>query len=244
MSVKDPKRTFNEFDTITTHTPPITLLMKRTRVKICCISSIEEAQLAIEYGADALGLVGEMPSGPGVIDNDLARKIARNTPPTVETFLLTSREKGDAIADHVECCGTTTVQIVRHIDVAEYQRIIERLPNTRRVQVIHVEDERSITLVKKYEPFVHAFLLDSGRPTASVAELGGTGRTHDWQISAEIVTKTAKPVFLAGGLKPENVREAIKSVAPFGLDLCSGVRTNDKLDERKLRDFTKNVWQL
>ena len=218
--------------------------MKRTRVKICCISSIEEAQLAIEYGADAIGLVGEMPSGPGVIDNDLARKIARNTPPTVETFLLTSREKGDAIADHVECCGTTTVQIVRHIDVAEYQRIIERLPNTRRVQVIHVEDESTITLVKKYEPFVHAFLLDSGRPSASVAELGGTGRAHDWQISAEIVTKTAKPVFLAGGLKPENVREAIKSVAPFGLDLCSGVRTNDKLDEIKLRDFTKNVWQL
>jgi len=201
-----------------------------------------EAELAIAYGADALGLVGAMPSGPGVIDDDLVRKIADTTPPTVETFLLTSRERGDAIADHVEYCGTTTVQIVRHIDVAEYQRVIQRLPTTRRVQVIHVEDESAIDLVRKYEPFVHAFLLDSGRPSAPVVQLGGTGRSHDWQISAKIVASTAKPVFLAGGLKPENVREAITSVEPFGLDLCSGVRTNEKLDETKLRDFTRNVW--
>ena len=217
--------------------------MKRTRVKVCCIASLEEARLAIEYGADALGLVGRMPSGPGVIDDDLAREIARTTPPTVETFLLTSRERGDAIVDHVEYCGTTTVQIVRHIETSEYATIIERLPTTRRVQVIHVENESAIDLVKQYEPFVHAFLLDSGHPSASVAELGGTGRAHDWQISAEIVNSTAKPVFLAGGLSPDNVKEAITSVAPFGVDLCSGVRTDAKLDEQKLRDFTNNVWR-
>ncbi len=216
--------------------------MKRTRVKVCCISSHEEARLAIEYGADAIGLVGPMPSGgQGIIDGKLAREIAKATPPAVETFLLTSREQGNAIADHVECCGTTTVQIVRHIDPSEYPTLIKRLPTTKRAQVIHIENEDAIELVKKYEPFVHAFLLDSGRPSAPELTLGGTGRVHDWKISAAIVKTTTKPVFLAGGLRPGNVREAIRSVAPFGLDLCSGLRTNDQLDEEKLRDFMSNV---
>ena len=216
--------------------------MKRTRVKVCCISSLEEARLAIEYGADAIGLVGPMPSGgQGIIDGKLAREIAKAAPPAVETFLLTSREHGNAIADHVEYCGATTVQIVRHIDPAEYASIIKRLPATKRVQVIHVENEDVIELVKNYEPFVHAFLLDSGRPSAPELTLGGTGRVHDWQISAAIVKNTTKPVFLAGGLRPDNVREAIRTVAPFGVDLCSGLRTNDKLDEEKLRDFMSNV---
>ncbi len=216
--------------------------MKRTRVKVCCISSHEEARLAIEYGADALGLVGPMPSGgQGIIDGKLAREIAKTAPPTVETFLLTSREHGNDIADHVEYCGTTTVQIVRHIDPSEYPTLIKRLPTTKRVQVIHIENEDAIELVKKYEPFVHAFLLDSGRPSAPELTLGGTGRVHDWKISAAIVKTTTKPVFLAGGLRPGNVREAIRSVAPFGLDLCSGLRTDDQLDEEKLRDFMSNV---
>jgi len=217
--------------------------MRRTRIKICCIASLEEARLAIKYGADALGLVGHMPSGPGVIDDNLVREIARNTPPTVETFLLTSFEQGDEIADHVEYCGATTVQIVRHIDASEYSKIIERLPNTRRVQVIHVEDNSALELIKQYEPYVHAFLLDSGRPSAPTAELGGTGRPHDWGISARIVKTTAKPVFLAGGLRSDNVSEAIKVVAPFGLDLCTGIRTDGLLDEAKLRDFTAKVWR-
>ena len=203
---------------------------------------MEEAQLAISYGVDALGLVGDMPSGPGIIDDELTRSIARVVPPTVETFLLTSRESGDGIAEHVEFCGTTTVQIVRHIERAEYTTIIRRLPTIKRVQVIHVEDEGALELVKIYEPYVHAFLLDSGRPSARVAELGGTGRSHNWQISAEIVKGTTRPVFLAGGLRPDNVKEAIAVVQPFGLDLCSGIRTGDKLDEKKLREFISNVW--
>lgn len=215
--------------------------MRRVRIKVCCISSIEEARLAIRYGVDALGLVGAMPSGPGIITDALARKIARIVPPMVETFLLTSRDNGNGIADHVELCETTTVQIVRHIDPAEYATIIERIPNVRRVQVIHVEDERALDLVARYEPHVHAFLLDSGRPQAQIAELGGTGRSHNWRISAQIVKRTSRPVFLAGGLRPDNVQRAIAAVGPFGLDLCSGVRTNDQLDETKLSAFLANA---
>ena len=215
--------------------------MARVKTKICCISSIEEAQLAIRYGADALGLVGHMPSGPGVIEDDVAREIARFAPPDVETFLLTSHETGDSIAEHVDYCGTTTVQIVRHIDVAEYSILEKRLPSVRRVQVIHVEDDSAIERVKIYEPHVHAFLLDSGRPSAEIAVLGGTGRPHDWRISASIVRATARPVYLAGGLTSKNVSEAIDRVNPFGLDLCSGVRTGNALDESKLREFMEVV---
>lgn len=214
----------------------------RTRLKVCCISSLAEAALAIRYGADAIGLVGDMPSGPGIIGDDLAREIAKNTPPAVDTFLLTSRERAEDIADHVQSCGTTTVQVVRHIVPSEHASLARRLPATRRVQVIHVEDEGALELVRAYEPYVHAFLLDSGRPSSAVPELGGTGRSHDWGISSEIVRRTSRPVFLAGGLRPGNVRQALETVRPFGVDLCSGVRTNECLDEEKLRDFTSRLW--
>ena len=172
-------------------------MMMRTRVKVCCISSAEEAAMAITAGADAVGLVGEMPSGPGVIDDDVARDIAAIVPPPISTFLLTSRERAVEIADHVRYCGTNAVQIVRHINPMQYPELIRSLPEVRRIQVVHVEDGRALDLIDLYSPYVHAFLLDSGRPAAEHVELGGTGRTHDWDVSAEFVRRSEKPVFLA-----------------------------------------------
>ena len=198
--------------------------------------------MAITLGAHALGLVGEMPSGPGMISDELARDIARTVPPGVDTFLLTSRTSADGIAEQAAFCGTSTVQIVQHIDPAEYPKLMRHLPALKRVQVIHVEDDGALELIRAYEPYVHAFLLDSGRPNATAVELGGTGRVHDWRISAEFVRQSVKPVFLAGGLKPDNVAEAVSQVAPFGVDLCTGVRIDGKLDETLLSRFTKNLW--
>jgi len=215
--------------------------MTRTRAKVCCIASPDEARLAIGAGADALGLVGEMPSGPGPIDDDTARAIAAVVPPPIATFLLTSRTRGADIVDHVQYCGTNTVQVVRHIDPAQYPIIAAGLPGVRRVQVVHVEDDSALDLIQAYAAHVHAFLLDSGRPNAGVAELGGTGRAHDWQISSRFVAATDKPVFLAGGLRPDNVGRAIATVKPYGVDLCSGIRTNGALDAGKLRSFMAAV---
>lgn len=209
----------------------------RTRVKVCCISSTEEVRLAIELGADALGLVGAMPSGPGVIDDELAARIAAETPPPVATFLLTAESDAEAIAEHVERVGPTTVQIVRHIAPEQSARLARLLPKTTRVQVVHVEDDRAHELIDVYTPHVHAILLDSGSPDADVPTLGGTGRTHDWDTSAALVRRSPVPVFLAGGLRAENVREAVRRVRPFGLDLCSGVRTDGRLDPEKLARF-------
>lgn len=213
----------------------------RTRVKVCCIASNDEAAMAIAEGADAIGLVGPMPSGPGIIDLATAREIADRIEPPIATFLLTSEITAQAIIEQVASTRANTVQVVNHIDPSESEKLARSLPMVRRVQVIHVEGFEALELLPDYSPHNHAFLLDSGKPNASIAELGGTGRTHDWSISAEIVKKSTLPVFLAGGLKPENVGAAITQVRPFGVDLCSGVRTNDQLDRTKLRAFMRAV---
>ena len=219
------------------------------RLKICCIASIEEAQLAVKYGAHAVGFVAEMPSGPGTITDAEIRTIAAAVPPGVDTFLLTSRTTAETIADHVRYCGCSTVQIVQQIPPAEVEKLAALLPGIRRVQVIHVEGEEALEEIGRYEAHVHAFLLDSGRPNQAIPEFGGTGRAHDWNISAEFVKHSKKPVFLAGGLNPDNVREAVNRVAPYGLDLCSGIRTKNAksdraLDEVKLAAYVQNAQPL
>ena len=213
----------------------------RTRVKICCIASLDEAQLAIKMGADAVGLVGEMPSGPGPIPDEKIREIAARIPPPIGCFLLTSEEKTDNIAEHLLRTGVPTVQLCRHLSLVETMHLDRVLLTTRRVQVIHMEGPEVMELIPKYERHVHAFLLDSGRPSAETAELGGTGRTHDWDLSRKFVEKAHKPVFLAGGLTPDNVGDAIARVKPFGVDVCTGVRTNGHLDPKKLEAFMQSV---
>lgn len=207
------------------------------RVKICCISSLEEAQLAVRHGAAALGLVGPMPSGPGVIEDEAIAEIAAAAPPAVATFLLTSETEPDAVVEHVRKCGTGTVQLVDAVKPATYAALRKALPHLKIVQVIHVTGPESVEEARAIAPQADALLLDSGRPTAAVKELGGTGRVHDWALSRRIVQGVACPVFLAGGLNPDNAAKAQRSVRPFGLDLCTGVRTDGRLDEAKLAAF-------
>ncbi len=212
------------------------------RIKICCISSPEEARLAIAAGAAALGLVGRMPSGPGIIGDELIADIARTVPPPVATFLLTSETTADGIIAHHQKVRTNTVQLVDSLeDRQDYARLRATLPGVKLVQVLHVLDERQLDEAAEIAPLVDALLLDSGNPNLAVKELGGTGRTHNWAVSRRIVESVAVPVFLAGGLNATNVREAIEAVQPFGLDLCSGVRTDGQLDVRKLAEFFENV---
>lgn len=209
----------------------------RPRIKICCIASIDEARLAVGYGASALGLVGPMPSGPGVIDNATIREIARATPPGVHSFLLTSETSAGPIIHHHGLTRTTTIQLVDSVSPNSYANIREALPGVKLVQVIHVLNEVSVEEALALAPDVDALLLDSGNPNLAVKELGGTGRVHNWDLSAAIVRQSPVPVFLAGGLHAGNVQEAIERVQPFGLDLCSGVRAEGKLHPGKLEAF-------
>ena len=209
------------------------------RIKVCCISTIEEAEQAIRYGAAALGLVSHMPSGPGVIPDDLIAEIARTVPPPIATFLLTARQDADSIADQHSVCGTSTLQLVDSVTPSELQRLRRKVPNVKLVQVIHVLGENSLEEAKSLEGLVDALLLDSGNPTLHIKELGGTGRIHNWEISRRICSEVKVPIFLAGGLSAENVSQAIERVQPFGLDLCSGVRTGGQLDVQKLGEFMR-----
>ena len=211
------------------------------RIKICCICSIEEARLAINCGASALGLVSAMPSGPGVIDEMLIAEIIRAVPPAVATFLLTSRQDADGIIDQQQRCRANTLQLVDHVAEGELIRLRRALPGIALVQVIHVAGLESIDDACAVAPHVDAILLDSGNQKLGVKELGGTGRTHDWTISRKIREHCGRPLFLAGGLRPENVRDAIEQVQPFGVDICSGVRIEGRLDESMLRAFVAAV---
>jgi phosphoribosylanthranilate isomerase len=182
-----------------------------------------------------------MPSGPGPIPDERIAEIATSLPPPIAGFLLTSEDNADAIADHVRRTGVSTVQIVSHLDPRDSAELARLLPFVRRVQVIHVEDRRILNLIDVYANHVHAFLLDSGRPGAAVPELGGTARVHDWNLSRAFVEASPLPVFLAGGLTPENVGRAIRHVQPFGVDLCNGVRVAGRLNRERLTAFVAAV---
>lgn len=211
------------------------------RIKICCIASPAEAALALAAGADVLGLVAAMPSGPGPISDTAIAEIAATLPAGVLSLLLTAETTATGIADHVRRTGVGGVQIVSHIDPDEQAALALMLPDHERWQVVHVKDDAALAMIPAYAPHVTGFLLDSGRPSAQ--ELGGTGRVHDWTISAAFVAASPVPVFLAGGLNPGNAAAAMAQVRPAGLDVCSGLRRNGKLDETLARNFVSAACQ-
>jgi len=206
-------------------------------VKICCIADLDEARLAIGAGASAIGLVSAMPSGPGPIEEAEIASIAAAVPRPTETFLLTALTDAEAVAAQHRRCGTTAVQLVDALEEAELRRLRRLLPGIRLVQVIHVAGPESVDEAREAAPLVDTILLDSGNPRLAVKELGGTGRVHDWATSRRICASVGVPVLLAGGLHPGNAREAFDRVQPAGLDVCSGLRPNGRLDAGKLQAF-------
>jgi phosphoribosylanthranilate isomerase len=206
-------------------------------VKICCIATDAEADLAIDAGADMLGLVSAMPSGPGPIPEEAIESIVRGVGTRAATVLLTSRQDAAGIGAQLDRIRPTVVQLVDELVEREYTALRASHPEVVLMQVIHVRGEQSLREAVAVTPFVDALLLDSGNPTAMVKELGGTGRVHDWTISRAIRDESRLPVFLAGGLRASNVAEAIAVVQPFGVDICSGVRTNGRLNRETLRAF-------
>ena len=211
--------------------------MRGPRVKVCCIADVAEARLAVVAGADALGLVSAMPSGPGVIAEETIAEVAATVPPPIGTFLLTSRQDVAGIVEQQRRCATNTVQLCDRMAHESYEALREAMPGVALVQVVHVTGPESVDEAVAIAPHVQAILLDSGNQALVVKELGGTGRTHDWRVSRQIRDAVPVPIFLAGGLGAANVGEAIRAVQPFGLDLCSGVRTAGRLDEGKLTAF-------
>jgi phosphoribosylanthranilate isomerase len=197
--------------------------------------------MAIALGADSLGLVSHMPSGPGVIEEDRIAEIVSAVPPPVATFLLTSSQDPQYIIKQINTCRINTVQLVDQVDLSVYPKIRSACPHIKIVQVLHVIGNPSLKESAVVSPHVDALLLDSGNPGLPVKELGGTGRVHDWHISRQIREQIDIPVFLAGGLTEENVDEAIRTVEPYGVDVCSGVRQDGLLDGNRLSRFVNKV---
>jgi phosphoribosylanthranilate isomerase len=207
----------------------------RYRLKVCCIQDIDEAQQAIALGASLLGLVSRMPSGPGPIPDDRIAAIARAVPVGVTTVLLTSATRAGDVVEQHRRCRTGAIQLVDTLPPGSHAELRASLPGIGLMQVVHVTGPESVDEALAVAPFVDALLLDSGNPRATVKELGGTGRRHDWGISRRIVGTSGRAVFLAGGLRPDNVAEAASQVDPFGFDVCTGVRTEGRLDAQKVR---------
>ena len=193
--------------------------------------------MAIEQGASAIGLVSAMPSGPGPIPEDLIAEIAATVPPGISSFLLTCHQDSAAIIDQQKRLRVNTIQICDRLPRGTHEELREALPGVSLVQVVHVTGPESVDEAIAVAPHVDAVLLDSGNQSLAIKELGGTGRTHDWRLSRQIREAIDVPMFLAGGLNPGNVAAAIREVQPFGIDVCSGLRTEGRLDPQKLRDF-------
>jgi phosphoribosylanthranilate isomerase len=213
----------------------------RPRVKICCIASVAEAWMAIEHGASAIGLVSAMPSGPGPIPEDLIAEIAAIVPPGVSSFLLTCLQDTTAIIEQQRRLRVNTIQICDRLPPGSHAQLREALPGVSLVQVVHVTGPESVDEAIAVAPHVDAVLLDSGNQSLAIKELGGTGRTHDWRLSRQIREAIDVPMFLAGGLNPGNVAAAIREVQPFGIDVCSGLRTEGRLDPQKLTAFFDRI---
>ncbi|PHR62317.1 MAG: N-(5'-phosphoribosyl)anthranilate isomerase [Robiginitomaculum sp.] len=213
-----------------------------TKFKVCCIASIAEAEQAIATGAWAIGLVGQMPSGPGPVSDPTIREIADATHDRVHRFLLTSRTGPVEVVEHVQFCGTDIVQLVDAVPVETYQLLRQSCPQVQIVQVVHVQDETALAQARHAAKYCDMVLLDSGQPDGLLRTLGGTGKTHNWDISKQIVEALDKPVLLAGGLSPENISMACAHVGPFAVDLCTGIRDKQyRLDPQRLAQFAAKL---
>ena len=193
-------------------------------IKICCIQNDTEVEMAAAAGATHVGLVAAMPSGPGPIAADRIAEIVGAVPTGVTAVLLTAHTDADSIIEHARTTGVTAVQIVGEVPSDVRLSIKAAAGSIDILQVVHVGGPEALEQAQPAAVGSDFVLLDSGRPSALVPELGGTGRTHDWAVSAQIVSRLDVPVFLAGGLGPENIAEVIRTVRPTGVGLCSGIR--------------------
>ncbi|MCB2200306.1 phosphoribosylanthranilate isomerase [bacterium] len=193
------------------------------------------------WGADALGLVASMPSGPGPIPEKEIARIAAEVPVGVSAVLLTSRTDPAEIIEQQRQTRTDSIQLCAWLEADAHVVLKRELPGIRLMQVVHVTGEESYTQAIQAAKSVHGLLLDTGAPKADTPVLGGTGKTHDWSISQRIVRDCNKPVYLAGGLNAGNVVEAIRKVRPWGVDICTGVRKDMLLDDQKLADYVRAV---
>ena len=214
------------------------------KVKICGIKRVEDANLAIEAGADALGfLVGQTHTSADFISPLTAKTIAASLPPGATPVLVTHLTDPDDVLNLAALVGMNTVQLHGEIWPEDVARLRRAAPNLTFLKAFHVTDEASLGYGDEFVGLVDGFVLDT--VNSRTGQIGGTGQTHDWRLSRRIVERHPSiPVILAGGLHPENVAEAIAAVGAFGVDVNSGTKGPDGFKaEGKVRAFVTNARQ-
>ncbi len=211
------------------------------KVKICANRSVEDAKMSIDFGADIIGiLVGQEHTSDDFVDKFKAREIATFAKGKCDVSLVTHLTNAKEIIELTKFIGNNTIQL--HSDISEDEVLLIRkeLPNVKLVRLIHVSSDGKICTDYQKMKYVDFYLLDSFNLKTN--QVGGTGLTHDWNKSRKLISILNKPTFLAGGLNPNNVKDAIKLARPYGVDVNSGCK-NDKgvKDKDKVRDFIYNA---
>ncbi len=211
-------------------------------LKVCCIQNIAEALSCIERQVHMIGFVSAMPTGFRLLTDLQIKDIISQLPPS-ETLsvLLSSRTSAAGLVDHIRYTGAQALQIVDELSQDVLRQVREQLPELKIIQVIHVTSPKDIEKAQSIESLVDYILLDSGKQQGNPKALGGTGLTHDWSISAELVRSLSKPVMLAGGLKLQNIAEAIDTVGPAGIDICTGLRDPKYLLLKRLDEMISKL---
>jgi len=209
-----------------------------TQVKICGITNEEDALKAAILGADYLGFLVEIDFSEDKVSREKAKNMIRKLPLEVTPVFVTYLKKSKPIIEIAKEINPSIIQLHNDISLEEIGKIRSKLPKIKLTKTISVVDEKSIDEAKKYEKYVDYLLLD----TKVKGRKGGTGKVHNWDISRKIVKSVNKKVFLAGGLNPDNVEEAIKKVKPYAVDTNSGVKSKArKKDYKKLELFIQKA---
>lgn len=207
-----------------------------TRVKICGITNIKDALAAVSYGADEIGFhVGQVRGSRNIISKEKTAEIISQLPGSVVPVLVTTSSEPREIMRLAQETGVSAVQFHGDVSSDDVAFVKKEFPSFKMYKIIPVRDESAIIEARKYEKIADAVLLDTS--SKETGQVGGTGKTHDWEVSRKIVGSISLPVILAGGLNPENVAEAINKVRPYMVDVNSGVSNPDgtrNLEKMKL----------
>jgi len=211
------------------------------RIKICGMKDRISVRMAVRYGADAVGFITEVPvNTPRKIGRETARDLVASTPPFVTSVMVCMPDDLEQAMELIEYVRPDAVQIHSSMAVEELNQIKEA-SRMKLIKTVHIDQDTDIgntlAYISQLEHIVDAILLD----TKIDGKTGGTGTVHDWTISKNVIAGSSLPVILAGGLKPGNVAEAVRTVRPYAVDAASGVETDGTKDEDKVMTFIQQV---
>ena len=215
--------------------------MRKVRVKICGITREEDLAVAVAAGADAVGFIVGVPSSPRNLTLERAERLLKQVPVFVDRVVVTVPESVDSLVKIYSRLRPTAIQI--HGEKQSETSIIRKKTcGARLIKTVYVKIGNTAERARTDSKAFDAIVLDS----FSSGQYGGTGMVHDWTLSKQIKQIIAPtPLILAGGLKPENVEEAILTVQPYAVDVASGVESWPAVkDPRKVYAFIKNAKEI